>query len=514
MAKKLFYLIFFTMCFGISFSQTKTIPNVNILNLKNSGTIVNDNKVFHYIFYVVDDKKGGGVLTFLDENLAEVKQLTFALDKNNELLEVKDNGSEVITSFYSKEKTSITFSVYNGVGELKETKELSYPKTVFMPFIYKTAEQIGEWLLTYPVENKGFLISEIIKKKRFGYDLHYMTDDKSKNWTYQSPADHNNRKSASPLFANQELVVLLEKEWGSNYDKQPTFKAIILDTNTGKELFTVSHQYETKSNFYTNATVTKNEEIILFGEKYELGNAYPDNDYNTGYFMEKYSKSGQLIASSELAFDNEKFKKAIGFNDGLKQKEFGTVFINKVFEKNGKVYAIGELAKREKQGFTAAGAVTAFAFGSLGTQKWSSVYNLENLFSIEFDENCNYITTQKLEKEASVGGLNSMVVRPYFNLKHMEYDGTLDYLFSTKNDASNLLSFFYLNQKTTDKTIKYSIKKGDLHNGIITTNDYSDITLNATEKYFKVVPRNTENVLLIKFDYEKKSLGLEVLKKK
>ena len=95
----------------------------------------------------------------------------------------------------------------------------------------------------------------------------------------------------------------------------------------------------------------------------------------------------------------------------------------------------------------------------------------------------------------------------------MEYDGTLDYLFSTKNDASDLLSFFYMNQKTTDKKIKYSIKKGDLHNGIITTNDYSDITLNATEKYFKVVPRNTESVLLIKFDYEKKSLGLEVLKK-
>jgi hypothetical protein len=500
--------------------QIVITDSVGSVDLKNSGTLFNNSNLTHYTFFVkeppkLEKNKTMGILTFYGQDLSEIKKETFALNKSNQFLEVKSNGKQLIVCSYNGEKRSISFKVFSSEGEPINVKELVYPKLLFYPDLYQLNEQIGEWALIYPIKNKGFLISEIVKKKRYGYNFHFISDNKNKDWTYQSPETHNQKKTASLLYSNPEIIVLLEKEWDSVYDKKPIFKAIVLDVTTGKELFTVSHPYKTKPNFYTKALATKSGEILLFGEQYEMGNSYPDNDYNSGYFIEKYSKSGQLKAYSILSFQNEKFKELVGFDSLMNRKEFGTIYFHEILESKGRYFAIGEFAKRERQGMTAARAVTSFAvggaLGGLIQGDGSTKYTLGSMFILELNQNCNLVNTNKLLKEKSLASLNTMVTRPYFNIHALKYLGKLDYIFHAESEASEFGNLFYLNQAQFEKKIDYTIRKARLENDSFLVTDFSKIQLSENERSFRVLARDSTSLLLVKFDSEKKSIKMEVL---
>ena len=47
------------------------------------------------------------------------------------------------------------------------------------------------------------------------------------DWSYKSPSDQIYKNTVLPLFTNDEVVVM-EKEWDSNFDQQDTFKTTIL----------------------------------------------------------------------------------------------------------------------------------------------------------------------------------------------------------------------------------------------------------------------------------------------
>lgn len=504
----------------IAFSQTKTIENVSYFDFRNFGSITKDSSIFHYSFYTttkkLENKQDEGVLTFYNKDLSEVKKETFMLNsKSNIYLETQNNGSQIITAFHNNEKEITTFKIFSDKGDLISSNEISAKKDAFGPFFYKAFETIGDYTLLFPVKNKGFLVNEIVKKKRFGYTFYFLGEDKSKNWIYESPADHNNRKSASPMFANDEVVIIMEKEWGSKFDRQPTFIAIVLETKTGKELFRVSHEFETTPNFYTKATVDAKGEIILFGETYNKGNNYPDNDYNTGYFIEKYSKTGQLITKNILNFNDLTFKTALGFKIEDKQKDFGTVYFYDIIASEGKYFAIGEIARRDKQGFTIAKAITSHAIGGavggLISNNWDTKYSIDDLVIVELDENLKFVKTHKLEKVSNKTGLNTMVVRPYFNLKELEVNRNLDYLCNVKSNSSSQ-TLFYLDRKIVNEKPDFRIRKAFKENDAFKSIEFSKIGLNEDDTNFRISPINVNSLLFMKYDAKKEMVKLEILK--
>lgn len=496
------------------FSQTITIENVNIPDFKNFGTVYKNSSPVYYSYHTsFNNKITEGTLKFYNENLTDLKKDVFILDKNNIFLEAKNNNSNVIIGFHDWKKELNIFKIYSNDGQLLYSKEISYKKNVFSPYSYKYLEKNGEYSLIFPVNNKGFLVTALEKKKRIGYNVHFFGNEESKNWVFQSPEDHNNRKSVTPIFTNDEIVILMEKEWGSVYDKQPTFTAIILDINTGKELFRVSHEYEKVPNFYTKATVNENGEIILFGEKYTIGNNYPDNDYNIGFFIEKYSKTGTLLASNTLNFDDQNFKTSLKFSPETKQNDFGTVFFQNFLERKGHLFAIGEITRRDKQGFTVAKAIISGALlgvNNIANQNWNTEYSMGNIVLLEFDENLKLIKTHHIEKEKSTVGLNTMVVRPYFNLMELNYDENLNYLFSSKN-SNNSFNILYFDRKIINKKPEITFVKSILEDNNILSKNSSKIELGTNEIYFRVIPSYDSN-LLLKYDSEKKSIKMQILK--
>lgn len=504
----------------IVFSQTKTIENVKNFDLRNFGSITKDSLTKHYSFHTAtkssNNKQVEGVLTFYNKDLSEAKKEIFTLNgKSNIYLETQNNGSQIITAFHNNEKEITTFNIFSDKGDLMSSNEISAKKDAFGPFFYKGLETIGDYTLIFPVKNKGFLISEIVKKKRFGYTIYYLGEDKDKNWSYESPADHNNRKSACPMFANEDIVIIMEKEWGSNFDRQPTFIAIVLETKTGKELFRVSHEFETTPNFYTKATVNAKGEIILFGETYNKGNNYPDNDYNTGYFIEKYSKTGQLITKNTFNFNDLTFKTALGFKIEDKQKDFGTVYFYDIIPYEGKYYAVGEIARRDKQGFTIAKAIASQAIGGavggLISNNWDTKYTIDDLIILELDENLKFVKTHKLEKETNKTGLNTIVVRPYFNLKELEVNRKLDYLFNAKDNTPSQ-TLFYLDRKIINEKPDFRIRKAFKENDEFKSIEFSKIELNDSVTDFRVSPISKSSLLLMKYDAKKETVKLEILK--
>ncbi|HKX85878.1 MAG TPA: DUF6770 family protein [Flavobacterium sp.] len=510
----------FTGLFGlfslsVTNAQSLTVSEVDYLNHRDIGTVTINGNRSHYMFHLntkkLENKQSEGVITFLDGDLSVLKKETFILGKDDTFLDIKNNGNRIIASFHNIPKETTTLRVYSDKGELVKTKELKVPKEVFAPQFYKWAEKIADLSLVYPITNKGFLFTEVARKKRIGYNFHFLADDESKNWVYESPKDHNNKKTAAPLFANDDIVVIMEKEWGSVYDKQPTFKAIVLDANTGKELFSTGHAYETVPNFYTKAFVNQEGEIILFGETYELNNNYPDNDYNNGYFIEKYSRTGESLGQNKVSFKDFNFKKTLGFSPETKPKEMGTIFFYSLAASEGKYYAIGETARREKQGFTIAKGLLVTSIGTFSSTNWQSKYTMENMIVLEFDENMKHTATHKLPKESTLTGLNSIVVRPYFNLTEMEYDGKLDYLFQTTNNH-RLESAFYLDQKAEAGKTTGIIKKARLENDKFTVSDFITFSTDNKEGDFYVLPADNNSILLIKYDQTKKSAKLEILK--
>ena len=515
--KKNFFLrgLFALFSFSAVHSQSLTMENISYLNHRDFGTLSNDTSVKHYMFHLttqqLEKKQSEGIISFLNEDLTEIKKEKFVLEEGDFFCDIKNNSNRIIASFHNVPKETTTFRIYSDKGELIKTKEFHVPKNLFAPQFYKYAEKIGDFSLVYPVKNKGFLITEVAKKKRQGYNFHFIADDDSKSWVYESPKDHNNRKTATPLFANDNIIVIMEKEWGSLYDRQPTFKAIALDANTGKELFSTSHEYEKIPNFYTKAFVNQKNEIILFGETYNLDNNYPDDDYNNGYFIEKYTITGNLISANKLSFNDLNFKKALGFSEETKPKEMGTIFFYNLAESNGKLYAIGEISRRDKQGFTALKGFLATATGTFINQNWQSKYAMGKMIALELDDKTLLTNTHLLAKEETFTGLNGLVVRPYFNLSEMEYDGKLDFLSLVENQK-NIESIFYLDQNAVADKKTAIIKKANLNNDVFTVTDFTKFDVNSDESTIYVLPRNNNSLLLMKYDSEKKSAKFEVLK--
>ncbi|MBG7610938.1 hypothetical protein IU405_01580 [Polaribacter sp. BAL334] len=506
---------------NISYAQLKVIENVANFNTNDCGTVHTNSKSYYYTFHILEKKSKdtieNGVLTIFNEDLTEHKNIKFDIESHIHFLEVKNNNTSLIVAFADEKKYTIDFKIFSLDGELLKSKEITYNKLLFSPSSYKSfMEPSGDFQLIYPVENKGYMITEIIKKKRRGYNLYYLDID-GKDWSYESPSDHNNRKTIAPMYSNEEVVILMEKEWGSNFDQQPTFKAIIVDTKNGKELFSVSHDYETKQNFYTKAIVSKKGDILLFGELYDDDNNYPDDNYNIGYFIEQYSKSGQLIKETSVRYENNAFKKSLGIDDDAKQKDFGIIHFYDFLETNNTLYAIGQMAKREKKGASVfkilTSSVIGGAIGGLISNNWKTTYTLSDMVIVEFDENLNFVNSQKLQKNETYTGLNTMSVRPQFNLLEMQAQGKLDFIYKQLNQNREMDFFLISDKKIENESLDFKIKKASLINNSFQVETFSNLDLLGMDN-FKILPKSRTSSLLITQNIGAKTIIFKVLENK
>lgn len=501
-----------------AFSQSLHIKDIDNFELTDAGTLIENDDLSYYVFYTtkkeVGKKKKEGILSFFNKNLEEITKIDFLLDyKTNRLIEVKSNGTNVAVSLYNKETKMLTYNFYDLKGrKLDFEYVLPYKKQTFAMGYYKEIQKMEEWILNYPIKNNGFLFSETIKKKKWGYRFGYISNSGEK-WTYDSSAEINNRVQASPIYADENKIVIVEKIWGSNFDRQPELRTFVLDTKTGKEVFSVKIDYEKAPKFYTRALVTNEGKVVLFGEYYKKGHKFHSNDYNEGYFMEIYSKEGEKLSSQLLSYrNNPEFRKHLEIEANAKQKKFGSVYFYDVVQNNDKIYIIGERFVRDVQGFSTGKALLSASFGMLGQENWSSKYTLGDLVVLEINNDAVLTNFYKISKDKAPSGLSSMNKWPLMNLRHMQNEFNVDYL--AQEQESGILKIVSKNRKVKkegkEEKIDYAIHFYSLDAGNIQKEKVLSFHVDKEERY-RLIKGAGNTFTIFKYDYQK-GLTIENLK--
>ncbi|WP_412476253.1 DUF6770 family protein [Flavobacterium sp. TBRC 19031] len=499
-----FIFIFFVF---ISRAQTLSLDNVFDFSKRNIGSLVDDNNSrTHYVLYekfdTVQQKVKKQVITFFDESLTVNHNEENVYSTESNLFALYNNKSHLMAAFHDKKAELVRFKVYNSKGLVSNTVEFDFDKRLFYPYLnyyYK---------LVFPIDNKGFLVNQIVKKKHLGYNITFVNNIGESSWVYKSPADHDNRKEATPLFANDQVVILSEKEWGSNYDHKPTFNIIVLDSKTGKVIFTKSKDYEVDPDYYTNAFVTNQGEVLLFGELFEQNNSMTKNDYNIGYFFEKFDLTGQQIKSNILRFNDERFKTLVGFDKVLDQDDFGTIYFNSIKEYDGDYYFVGQIVRRSKQGNTFGKQILSAAIGgAVGgaiSNNWQSTYELKEIVLMKVDENLNLMDCTLLPKTVTHTGLNSLVARPQYNLMEMEYHGRLDFVNHQVYKDGQIV--VYKTHERSGDIDKLLLKKAVFKEGRLDFLDDYEVSFDKNESYYALLPYGQSGSLMFKYNYELKRI--------
>ena len=509
MIKKALFLSNFLFLAMFAFSQTVELQQVTDAQFHNTGTLTALPSPVIYTFYEAGPSKQKdhikGVFAIYDAQMNLKFSDSLDLHPDNKLMQVKDNEKEIIAAFYNETKEEITFRIYNDNGAKLREETLYYKSNIYGNF-YGNAEDIGEAELIRPQPEKGFFIYQYVKNKRLGYNYYFLTST-GIQLIWKSPEDHNNRKNATLLYADEDLMVIHERDWSSVYDQQPLMAAIVIDFSTSKEHFRVSHDYQKRPRFYTSVLRNEKDELIFFGETYNKANNYPDNDYNSGYFSERYNMNGTLLHDVELPYEDPVFLKDLGLSSKNGRKKLGTVYVYQLITDGDGFAALGEWALRESQGGGAGAALLAYSSGTTGFQKWSSSYLLGDFVLMKFGTDGSYKGSHLLPKTHVLKGLNDLRPRPQFNLNKMKYLGRMNYQFEVPGHSN---SFFYVDETHKKDVIDFKLLKAEPSNGFYSTTEITSFTI-PQDNFYRLYPLTENSVVKVSYETENQKLAFSLI---
>ena len=133
MFKRLFIVLLMLCACATSYSQDKlSIENVHAGHLRNSGTIMERNKIKGYFFLYQNDKINRQTneysLQVLDQNANKVIVIKFEDSKQISLLEAAYNNTSLAFLFMNNDNKTFDLKIYNTDGQLQHTYSREFGK--------------------------------------------------------------------------------------------------------------------------------------------------------------------------------------------------------------------------------------------------------------------------------------------------------------------------------------------------------------------------------------------------
>lgn len=494
------YSAIFLICLcGLSVSaQEKTLNDITSFKIRNSGSLLDskNNVDGYYFFYEVDKLKKGMkeyAIKILDNNLNELATKSY-IDKKNTLLAESNFNNQalmfVMVNTKDREYKLISFDRQgNQINEIKipvEKKELTWLSLMI---------KRGSFNLLYPIDDKGFIFNYVKDNKKIGYNIKYVATDGGQSWDFSSPKESKEILSINPLQASEDYIILVETSKKSLLSKKVDLKLIVLDTNTGEELFTQPFNREEDPRIITNAFVTDDKQIIILGEYYEAKDNIA-NDKSEGLFLKALDRMGKELYENKIDWAN--VDKFVPLEEG-KDSHRGYIYFHDIIKtQKGTYLAIGE---KYRKTVSLKGMLLN---GSLGSGM-SQLTITDALFA-EFDENFELKEIKVIKKGKS--RVQNLVDfgSPQFNAHMIKATGGFDYLFTQIDvNRDRFYSLFFDYERIKGEKNKYAFKS------IIYDNDqlYEDkIYLdNSTNKIItRAFPAKLGNVMLMEYNRKEKSL--------
>jgi hypothetical protein len=462
----------FLLTSGSVLAQNLTKTNVVKVNLRSSGTIIQNNQVKGYFYFIRVDKKdkknSNYLLSIYDENLREINTIDVVRPASYLLVDGVFNGSAFGFLFYDTRGKTTELVTYDQT--LKQLGSVKQPVTnrlaVAMYNQYYDGAEPDHAFLT-GIENEGFIYYGYKPGSKLHHDVQCYSNELKLMWSRKA----NDKTAmavemASEGFQTKNYVGTLIHKKKSAMSKDMDFELVVQEIKTGKVAFTtpmVTNKYSISfADVYFDEA---NQNFVVFGEYYNKEDKELKAE-SLGFITLTIDLNGKIIAEKTNSWAVE-FSKATPMNERGKFEggNFRVVFHDIIRMADGKIFVIGEQYKKVASAGGIASNILSGAMGG-GMQAANAQLNIYNMVIFEFNPDYSINRVHIFEKDKNVLGLPAGA--EYMSSKTLSYYskavGGFDYSFTQVSADRNTFYVSYIN---------YDREKGERGKNVLGTIVYT-----------------------------------------
>lgn len=434
----------------------KQIEEVRSRDLRNFGSIIeNEITVGYYMFSRVE-KTGGGMAKFqieiFDENLKSKKSIKMERPKSSQLIEMSYNGSAFFLMMTNKK--GIDMITYDKEGKkLGEVKIKKVNKWERGRIAQALASEESSNASVYCNGDQGFVRQTFVKNKKLGYKVEAYSNNLKLLWEYSSEATSTKVETVDIMYASAKYVAVLRAEKKNLTTRDVDNHVTMLNAENGDVLFKIPmKEISDLSVLGCHVDEVKNE-VLFNGEYFGKGkNIY--NSKSEGLYMMKVDMSGNELKMEKMSWKEDLLSLTVKDEEKGKSNDNMRFYIHKVFTAaNGNTYIVAEQYKKVVSASAVAlNTLTAMAGGRSNVSNIS--IKIFNIVYLVLDSDFKLVDKQVVKKKYSEFYLEKgyEFVSATLLAHYIKANGWFDYQFSTHSqDKMGFTSYYIdLNRKGSD----------------------------------------------------------------
>jgi hypothetical protein len=489
-----------------------TVENVYKVTLRNSGTILENDRIKGYYFFYVSDKvdkrTNEYTLQIIDENLNKVKDIKFQDEKNIQLLESTYNGASIGFLFWNDKENTIDFRLYNLDGKQSFTYSKELDKKSEKYFEYQLENNgkgdEAENQMIYDIAGKGFVsVTPLREDKKYTYDVNYYASGKRKNWTY-NPAEEGKMTTAQFLGANDEIAVIEVMSKARLMSKDIETTLLGLNLETGKKVFEIPTTDGKNRLVPMNIAPLKGtNQFMMVGPYYE-GTDNVQNEKSTGLGIWLVDNTGKIVKSKYMSWIKD-LGKYLDVDQKGKVSDMGYVYVHRIMQTdNGRIFVIGEGYKKVADGVGIAMNVLNGGYTAAVTK-----LQITNMLLLELSKDFDLTNAQVYDKNRNSFSLNGYgntdFVSPHTLALMAKAAGAFDYSYTQMGEDHSSFVSAYTDYEKSKEYKGLTFHAISYYDGKLTTDK---INLSSKATRMALLPAKIGSVVIM--EYFRKDKRLEI----
>jgi hypothetical protein len=502
--------------------QKLTLDNIQKISLRNSGPIMHAEELTGYFYYYISDKidkhTNEYTIQILDDNLKQLKKITFQDDKDEQLLESAFNDNTLLFLFWNKENKTMTYRIYgmDGKEKMRYQKDIDKKTLRFMDSqLKKSVESIendeGMNTYVYNLGDRGYvsLMPKVTEEKDNAYEIDLYMSDTRKQLNY-TPVDDSKYCFPSYLGATDSIAYfeVLKKE-GKLSRKVKSF-LLGINLYTAKKAFEIETETEEYKFLPMGiSTLNSTSDALVMGSFYSKED-HLMTDKILGIAALTINSSGKITNKKWNTWEKD-FSKFLNINSKGKIEDIGYLYFHKIIQtEDGNVFAIGEGYKKTANGWGIAATALSAAAGGYGAYNSVTKLTITNMVLIKFNKDfkvMDAVVYEKNKNNFSVPGGD--YVSPHTMAVAAKSMGAYDYSFtSTDKFHTN----FYVGYEDYEKNKDYkgSTFHSISYNNSKLTTDKINLASKATS--LKIMPGKAGYIVITEYFKKEKKLDIRLEK--
>lgn len=492
---------------------TKQLDDIGYRELRNLGTIIENEEVRGYYLFRREKKTGGGMASFkldlFDVDIKSLRSIKMQRPKKSQLVEMSFNGSAFFLMMTNKK--GIDMLTYDPEG--KKLGEISIKKVnkYERGRIYQAmTSKEGSNSSVYPTSN-GFVRQTLEKNRKLGYTIEAYSNSMKLQWAVHSNRVSDKIETADIMYCSGKYVAVLRMEKKNMMTRDVDMFVLMLDAVTGDKIFEIPMKELSDLSVLGCHVDEEKNEVYLNGEYFAKGKNIM-NSKSEGLYMMKVDMEGKELKMEKMSWKKDLLSLTVKEEEKGKSNENMRFYIHKVVTApNGNTYIIAEQYKKIVSGTAVAlNAATALAGGQSNVSNVS--IKMYNMVYLVLDKDFKLIDKQVVKKKFSEFFLEKgyETVSATLLAHYIKANGWFDYQFTSVNKKTGEFSAFYLdlNRKSAEG------KKNDVVLGSIAlvggNIETKRTPLNTNYSYLFVFPAKEGHVFVAEYSRSKERLFMRL----